>query len=70
MTRVGSGLLGLALFYWRNSMAGKKKKSTDKKKVSAKILGTGGARRAADAMINRHKQLEDVVNGSYGKRGK
>lgn len=51
-------------------MAGKKKKSTDKKKVSAKILGTGGARRAADAMINRHKQLEDVVNGSYGKRGK
>lgn len=42
-------------------MAGKK----EDKKGLAKMLGTGGARQAAEAMINRHKILEDVANGSY-----
>ena len=47
-----------------------KKKDKDKKKEAAKMLGTGGARKAADAMINRHKILDDMVNGSSKKKRK
>lgn len=41
-------------------------KDKDKKKMADK-LGSGGANRAAIALINRHKVIEDTVNGSYGK---
>jgi hypothetical protein len=41
-------------------------KDKDKKKLADK-LGSGGANRAAIAMINRHKVIEDAANGSYGK---
>lgn len=46
------------------------KDKTKKKKEAAKMLGTGGARKAADAMINRHKILDDMVNGSQSKKKK
>jgi hypothetical protein len=45
-------------------------KKADKKKSDNKMagyLGTGGASNAASAMINRHQQLEDAINGSYKK---
>ena len=45
-------------------------KGKDKKKEAAKMLGTGGARKAADAMINRHKIIDDMVNGSSKKKSK
>lgn len=35
-------------------MAGKKAKPSD--------LGSGGARKAADAIVNRKKQIDDAVN--------
>lgn len=44
------------------------KKKSDKKAVKA--LGTGGANRAGMALINRHKVLEDAINGSYGAEKK
>lgn len=45
-------------------------KGKDKKKEVAKMLGTGGARKAANAMINRHKILDDMINGSSKKKSK
>lgn len=45
-------------------------KDEKKKKEAAKMLGTGGARKAAGAMINRHKILDDFVNGSSKKKDK
>lgn len=45
-------------------------KDEKKKKETAKLLGTGGARKAADAMINRHKILDDFINGSSKKKDK
>ena len=36
-----------------------------KKKAKPSDLGTGGARKAADAIVNRHKVLQDMANGSY-----
>jgi hypothetical protein len=44
---------------------GNSKKKSDKKLAAS--LGTGGANKAANAMINRHQQLEDAINGSYKK---
>ena len=40
-------------------MAGEKKKAP--KKPSTKILGTGAARKAGDALKNRKKSLEDKL---------
>lgn len=51
----------------------KKKPMTDKqKKSTAKKLGTGAARKAADAVINRKKQLEDAMkaSGASNTKGK
>lgn len=41
-----------------------------KKKAKPSDLGTGGARKAAEAMVNRHKILEDMANGSYAAPAK
>lgn len=35
------------------------------KKPKPSDLGSGAAKNAAEAMINRHKVLEDMANGSY-----
>ena len=46
-------------------MAAKKKPMTQKeKKETAKGLGTGGARKAADAIINRQKQIDEAMKGA------
>lgn len=46
-------------------MAGAKKKAAKKPaKVDPKILGTGAARKAGDAIKNRKKQLEDAMKGA------
>lgn len=46
-------------------MADNKKKTTKKPaKVDPKILGTGAARKAGDAIKNRKKQLEDAMKGA------
>lgn len=48
-------------------MAGKKK---DDKKSMAKMLGTGGARKAADAFINRHNVIDAYMDGPKPEKKK
>lgn len=43
-------------------MAKKKAASADEKKELSKKLGTGGAKKAADSIIDRQKQLDDLMN--------
>ena len=45
-------------------MAGDKKK---KKGVDPKVLGTGAARKAGDALKNRQKQLEEQLKKAGAK---
>lgn len=46
-------------------MATKKKPMTTKeKKETAKGLGTGAARKAAERIINRQKQMEEMMKGA------
>lgn len=47
-------------------MAGKKK-TNGKKAVDPKVLGTGGARKAADALKGRKKSLEDKMREAGAK---
>lgn len=42
----------------------KKKPAKKPAKVDPKILGTGAARKAGDAIKNRKKQLEDAMKGA------
>lgn len=45
-------------------------KNKDDKKSLAKMLGSGGARKAADAMINRHNILETYMDGPKPEKKK
>lgn len=47
-------------------MAGEKKKAP--KKPSTKILGTGAARKAGDALKNRQKRLEEEMKKAGAKK--
>lgn len=46
------------------AVAKKKPMTAKEKKDLAKKLGTGGAKKAADALINRQKQMEDAMKGA------
>lgn len=49
-------------------MAGDKKKTTKKSsKVDPKILGTGAARKAGEALKGRKKQIEDKLREAGAK---
>lgn len=55
----------------KKKAASKKKTMTVKqKKDTAKGLGTGGARKAADALINREQQMKMILEGAGASRKK